>query len=403
MAKASEEDHERWRGVADRLFAAIGALQAKESAASLHLRPPFRGRLFWHLRYARRNLLLRRDYDRVAGDLLDYVLRHQQEERERRRLEALSWAMRHEFSTTDPQLAIDYLGNVYGTSLRFGGARDGRLFKHARSDGTSFAVDDIQLPANLSIRQTPAKPLIIGQITAGRMERECAGRCERLVPGDIFAHSDSPTVMKARELRAAAVTIDVAVLAQVAATSPARAPGPVRLTGYRPISPVAAQRWNRAVAYLRAELADGEAQPLVMGAVARLLAATVLTTFPNTALVGPTAQDRRDATSATARAAVAYIEEHAHRDLSVADISAAVNVSIRAVQFAFRRHLDTTPMAYLRRVRLERAHRDLLAADPRDGVTVTMIAARWGFLSHSRFAARYRRAYDVTPRHTLHS
>lgn len=312
---------------------------------------------------------------------------------------------RHEFSTTDPQLAIDYLGGVYGTNLRFGGARVGCLFKHARSDGSSFAVDDIELPANLSIRQTPAKPLIIGQITAGRMERECAGRCERLDPGDIFAHSDSPTVMKVREVKAAAVTIDVAVLAQVAATSPARAPGPVRLTGYRPVSPSAAQRWNRAVVYLRAELADAEAtaQPLVRGAVARLLAATVLTTFPNTALIDPTARDRRDATSATVRAAVTYIEEHAHRDLSVADISAAVNVSIRAVQCAFRRHLDTTPMAYLRRVRLERAHRDLLAADPRDGATVTMIAARWGFLSHSRFAARYRRAYDVSPRHTLNS
>lgn len=41
VAKASEEDHARWHGAADRLLATIRALQAKESAASLHLRPPF--------------------------------------------------------------------------------------------------------------------------------------------------------------------------------------------------------------------------------------------------------------------------------------------------------------------------------------------------------------------------
>jgi AraC-like DNA-binding protein len=34
---------------------------------------------------------------------------------------------------------------------------------------------------------------------------------------------------------------------------------------------------------------------------------------------------------------------------------------------------------------------------------VTDIAARWGFYSNSRFATRYRLAYGVTPRHTLHS
>ena len=52
-----------------------------------------------------------------------------------------------------------------------------------------------------------------------------------------------------------------------------------------------------------------------------------------------------------------------------ADIVAA-HVTIRAVQLAFRRHLDTTPADYLRRVRLDRARHDLIAADPaRDSIT----------------------------------
>ena len=89
--------------------------------------------------------------------------------------------------------------------------------------------------------------------------------------------------------------------------------------------------------------------------------------------------------------------EHAHEDISIADVAAGCCVSIRAVQLAFRRHLDITPQVYLRRVRLDHAHRDLLAGDPAHD-SVTAVAYRWGFSSSSRFAAYYRQAYDVPPR-----
>jgi transcriptional regulator GlxA family with amidase domain len=106
---------------------------------------------------------------------------------------------------------------------------------------------------------------------------------------------------------------------------------------------------------------------------------------------------------AAVRRAVAFIDEHADRDISAADIADAAHVTIRAVQLAFRRHLDTTPSDYLRRVRLDRAHQELCAASPGDGVTVTEIATRWGFASPSRFAASYRDTYGVLPSHTLRS
>ncbi|MET8121957.1 helix-turn-helix transcriptional regulator [Micromonospora sp. NPDC005189] len=80
----------------------------------------------------------------------------------------------------------------------------------------------------------------------------------------------------------------------------------------------------------------------------------------------------------------------------------AAGVSLRAVQLAFRRHLGTTPMAYLRRIRLVRAHHDLVRADPGQE-TVSGIASRWGFASHSRFTARYHASYGVPPRETLHA
>jgi transcriptional regulator GlxA family with amidase domain len=73
----------------------------------------------------------------------------------------------------------------------------------------------------------------------------------------------------------------------------------------------------------------------------------------------------------------------------------------RAVQYMFRRHLDTTPMAYLRRIRLDRAHRDLLAADPSHD-TVSAIATRWGFAHTGRFSQVYRAEFGESPSVTLH-
>lgn len=84
----------------------------------------------------------------------------------------------------------------------------------------------------------------------------------------------------------------------------------------------------------------------------------------------------------------------------MAGIARASFVTVRALQLSFRRHLDTTPLGYLRRVRLDRSHRDLLAADPaRD--TVTEIAARWKFSTSGPFSAYYRALYGVPPGYTL--
>ena len=160
--------------------------------------------------------------------------------------------------------------------------------------------------------------------------------------------------------------------------------------------------WHRATRFVDEVLADpsSDVSPLLVGSAARLLAATALTVFPNTAVVEATSVDRHDAHPAAVRRAIAFIESAPEADLSVDDIARAAHVTPRALQLAFRRHLDTTPLQHLRRVRLELAHRQLQAALPGDGLSVTTVAARWGF-TPSRFAEHYRAAYGVTPRQTL--
>jgi len=81
-------------------------------------------------------------------------------------------------------------------------------------------------------------------------------------------------------------------------------------------------------------------------------------------------------------------------------IAEAVHVTPRAVQYMFRRHLELTPMQYLRELRMRHAHEELLAAD-RLRETVGAIAARWGFAHTGRFAVQYRQTYGQSPHQTL--
>ncbi len=192
------------------------------------------------------------------------------------------------------------------------------------------------------------------------------------------------------------------LLAQVAAAAPGRAARALRFTGHQPVSRSAAAMWSATYDFVRDTLTAVPVTdaPLLEGTAARLLAATALSAFPNNSVHEPTAADRADAHPATLRRAVSFIDDNAHRDISAADIAAAARVTIRTLQLAFRRHLDITPMAYLRRVRLEHAHQDLLLADPGTD-TVSAVAARWGIIGHSRFTALYHAAYGVTPSSTL--
>lgn len=101
------------------------------------------------------------------------------------------------------------------------------------------------------------------------------------------------------------------------------------------------------------------------------------------------------------RRAIAYLEEAAADDVRISDVAAAARVSTRALQDAFRKHLDTTPMAHLKSIRLARAHTDLRQAAVDGDVTVAEVAYRWGFGNLGRFAADYRREFGRYPSEVL--
>jgi transcriptional regulator GlxA family with amidase domain len=87
---------------------------------------------------------------------------------------------------------------------------------------------------------------------------------------------------------------------------------------------------------------------------------------------------------------------------SVTDLARRANTSVRSLEEGFRAHLGTTPMRYLRDVRLAHAHEALRRGDP-EATTATAIAHRWGFNHYGRFASQYRVKFGRTPGETLRS
>ncbi|WP_328417523.1 helix-turn-helix transcriptional regulator [Micromonospora sp. NBC_00389] len=311
------------------------------------------------------------------------------------------------FESRDPAAIRHFLARTYDTDLRIRGGDNGYRLSHQRIDTGLFALATIAQTAHLDIDVHGIDALVICRTRTARVERATDGAVHRFGPGDVFltTRPGLPFNVHWQPGEVELCVLDLAVLAQVATAAPARRPGQVRFTDLGPASAAHARQWRNTTRYISDVVltnATTNAEPLVIGNAARMLAAAALTVFPNTAVTDPTTEDRRDAGTATLRRAITFMDEHADRDITAADIANAAAVSLRAVQLAFRRHLGTTPMAHLRRIRLDRAHHDLVRADPRRD-TVSAIASRWGFASHSRFTARYHASYGVPPRETLHA
>ncbi|WGL51781.1 helix-turn-helix transcriptional regulator [Nocardioides sp. BP30] len=303
--------------------------------------------------------------------------------------------------TTDAESAQALLASAYAEGrVRFETSEDFR-FGQRRQDLGELRIDDMHYSFYTEYQMSPLGYALIVRVLDGELGFEDAHRDRRLFrAGDVFmcAQPDEPYRAVTRTRRAQAISLDLSLVDEV---SEEPAADVVRRFTREALRPEQAGHWRRTVDYLTQTLAANDtaaSSPLVLGAAGRLLAAATVTAFTPGALPRPS--EHRSGI-ATVRRAVAFMEANPDLDLSVTDIAAAAHVSVRALQIAFRRHLDATPMGYLRRVRLDRVRADLHAADPTRGVTVTDIAARWGFADLSRFSAHYRRMFGELPRDTL--
>lgn len=93
-----------------------------------------------------------------------------------------------------------------------------------------------------------------------------------------------------------------------------------------------------------------------------------------------------------------YIENHADEALSPGSLAAMAGVSVRTLYTGFKDFRQTSPMEYLRTIRLQRARQDLLKQDP--NISITDIAIRWGFTHMGRFSQEYARLFGERPSET---
>jgi AraC-like DNA-binding protein len=103
----------------------------------------------------------------------------------------------------------------------------------------------------------------------------------------------------------------------------------------------------------------------------------------------------RAAGPATVRRAEEFMRSKAQEPLTVEDIACAAGCSTRALQAAFRCFREISPMAALRRIRLELAHQDITRSD--GSRSVSDIATRYGFSNPGRFANYYWRVFGEYP------
>lgn len=103
-------------------------------------------------------------------------------------------------------------------------------------------------------------------------------------------------------------------------------------------------------------------------------------------------------TSSSVARAVDLMHHEARSPLTLDDLASAAGLSVRGLQNAFARDLETSPTKYLRDLRLDGARREL---EDGESATVADVARDWQFNHLGRFASAYGDRFGERPSDTL--
>lgn len=303
-----------------------------------------------------------------------------------------------QFRTSDTQAACRFFATAYQPGWRISGLANHAAVTHRRSEAHSMTVDEVIVQGRLALEIPASDTVVVIQPRAGSLG--IAGGPVVTADFPILVAHGMPCVLHCNGARFDVVTIEADVLHKVAADWRTSLVQQTQFINWRPRSRAAVRAWQRALDYVVTTLAsvDSAHQPLIVAGMANLLAGALLECYPSNLAEQDPASDL--ALPETLKEAVAFIHCHTNEDIGINDVAAAVHLTPRAVQYLFRRQLDTTPTEYMRRVRLSCAHQELIAATSANS-TVTEIAQRWGFAHTGRFAVLYRRTYGQSPHTTL--
>jgi AraC-like DNA-binding protein len=96
-----------------------------------------------------------------------------------------------------------------------------------------------------------------------------------------------------------------------------------------------------------------------------------------------------------------YIREHAREPITTDDLVTVGGVSARSIYHGFRRFRSTTPMGYLKAVRLDMARAALVLGRRQGNTSVTEAATAAGYSNLSQFSRDYKMRFRESPSQTL--
>ncbi|MDF2467773.1 MAG: AraC family transcriptional regulator [Rhodococcus erythropolis] len=98
---------------------------------------------------------------------------------------------------------------------------------------------------------------------------------------------------------------------------------------------------------------------------------------------------------------VDFIEMNADEPLTPAELARAGSMSVRTLHASFQKCFGMSPMAYVRKVRLEHVHDELRRNSGNPDFRITDIASKWGFFHLGRFAQQYKERFGESPSETV--
>lgn len=144
-----------------------------------------------------------------------------------------------------------------------------------------------------------------------------------------------------------------------------------------------------------------ETDRLPRAAIERLFQATMIALLqgvPNNCLSRMT-KSISPAVPWRVKRAIDYMHANLSRSLTVSVIAREVGTSARALQGDFQQFKATTPLSYLRTIRLEAVRKTLLGDE--SARSIAEVARKAGFTHMGRFAAAYYEAFGETPSKTI--
>ncbi|OQM76515.1 helix-turn-helix transcriptional regulator [Manganibacter manganicus] len=126
-----------------------------------------------------------------------------------------------------------------------------------------------------------------------------------------------------------------------------------------------------------------------------LIVSSLLLTLPNS-IMDTLSRDNDRLTPRAIRRALDFMRANLAEPITIDMIASAAGCSPRALHYTFRQQYQTTPMIYLRQMRLEAAEELLRSGSY---ANLTDVALSVGFRNPGRFSGAFRRRFGYLPSH----